>query len=111
VVREGEPGTELYIIVRGSATGRQRIAGGRETRLMSFAAGTVIGELGLLDQEVRSATVVADEPLACLILARAEFVALMAADPAVAAKLLENLSREIAWRLRRANATISLLED
>jgi hypothetical protein len=35
----------------------------------------------------------------------------MRAEPAIAAKLLENLSREISWRLRRANKTISLLED
>jgi anti-anti-sigma regulatory factor len=111
VLREGEPGTELFIIVRGSATGRQRIERGRETRLMSFAAGTVIGELGVLDEEARSATVVADDDLACLVLSRGDFLELMRAEPAVAVKLLSNLCREISWRLRRANRMISLLED
>ena len=111
VVREGEPGTELFIIVRGSATGRQRIEGGRETRLMSFAAGTVVGELGVLDEEARSATVVADAELTCLVLSRTDFLELMQAEPAIAVKLLANLCREISWRLRRANRTISLLED
>jgi len=111
VVREGEPGTELFVVVRGSATGRQRVEGRRESRLMSFAAGTVFGELGLLDQESRSATVVADETLACLVLGREDFETLMRTEPVAAMRLLANLAREISWRLRRANRTISILED
>ena len=107
VAREGEPGSELFIIVRGSATGRVRTASGREVRLMSFGAGTIAGELGLLDEESRSATIVADEDLACLVLDRDAFNHLMHEEPAVAAKLLANLSREISWRLRRANRMIS----
>ncbi len=107
VAREGEPGTELFIIVHGSATGRLRTASGREMRLMGFAAGTIAGELGLLDEETRSATIVADDQLVCLVLGRDAFQDLMRDEPAVAVKLLANLSREISWRLRRANRMIS----
>ena len=107
VAREGERGTELFIIVQGSATGRLRTSSGREVRLMSFAPGTIAGELGLLDEETRSATIVADENLVCLVLGRDEFQELMRDDPVAAVKLLANLSREISWRLRRANRMIS----
>ncbi|MGE5616337.1 MAG: SLC26A/SulP transporter family protein [Bacillota bacterium] len=107
VAREGDHGSELFIIVKGSATGRVRTSTGRETRLMSFAPGTIVGELGLLDEEERSATIVADEELVCLVLARAEFEAMMRDEPGIALKLLANLSREISWRLRRANRMIS----
>jgi anti-anti-sigma factor len=110
VAREGEPGTELLIIVRGSATGRVRTASGRETRLMSFAPGTIAGELAVLDEETRSATVVADEPLTCLVLQRHAFLEMMRDEPVVAVKLLANLGREISWRLRRANRMISDLD-
>jgi MFS superfamily sulfate permease-like transporter len=107
VAREGDPGTELFIIVRGSATGRVRAASGRDTRLMSFSAGTIAGELAVLDAESRSATVVADEPLACLVLQREAFLEMMREEPVVALKLLANIGREISWRLRRANRMIS----
>jgi MFS superfamily sulfate permease-like transporter len=107
LARQQEPGTELFIIVQGSATGRLRTASGRETRLMSFAAGTIAGELGLLDEESRSATIVADMPVVCLVLGRDDFRDLMRDEPATALKLLVNLSREISWRLRRANRMIS----
>jgi len=107
VAREGEPGTELFVIVRGSATGRVRTASGRDARLMSFAPGTVAGELAVLDEETRSATIVADEQLTCLVLSHAAFAEMMRDEPAVAVKLLANLGREISWRLRRANRMIS----
>jgi CRP-like cAMP-binding protein len=107
VAREGDAGTELFIIVRGSATGRHRTRSGRDARLMSFAAGTIAGELGVLDEETRSATIVADEDLVCLVLGRDEFRDLMRDEPAIAVKLLFNLSREVSWRLRRANQRIS----
>jgi MFS superfamily sulfate permease-like transporter len=107
VAREGEPGTELFIIVRGSATGHVRTTTGGEARLMSFAPGTIAGELAVLDEEARSATIIADEPLACLVLSHDSFVAMMREEPVVAVKLLANLGREISWRLRRANRMIS----
>src|SRR6185503_6645291 len=88
VAREGEPGAELFIILRGAATGRIRNESGRETRLTSFAPGTIAGELAVLDDELRSATIVADRDLACLVLRRAAFLEMMRDEPAVAVKLL-----------------------
>jgi CRP-like cAMP-binding protein len=69
-------------------------------------AGTVFGEVALLDREARSATVEADEALVCYVLTRENFERLTAEHPLVAIKLLTNLGREISGRLRRANRTI-----
>jgi sulfate permease, SulP family len=107
VFREGETSNELYIIAKGAASVRLRLAGTeRETRLITFAPGTMFGELALLDQEARSATVEADEELVCYVLTRARFDSLTARQPEVAIKLLTNLGRELSGRLRRANRTI-----
>ena len=84
-----------------------RTESGRETRLTSFAPGTVAGELAVLDDETRSATIVADKDLSCLVLHHRAFIEMMRDEPAVAVKLLANLGREISWRLRRANRMIS----
>jgi CRP-like cAMP-binding protein len=107
IFREGDTSDELYTIAKGSASVRLRLSGSeRETRLITFSAGTVFGEVALLDREARSATVEADEELVCYVLTRASFEKLTAEHPAVAIKLLTNLGREISGRLRRANRTI-----
>lgn len=107
VFREGEDGQELYIIAKGTASVRLRLPGtDRNTRLLTFAPGTVFGELALLDQEARSATVESDEELICFVLAHPTFAALTLAHPSIAIKLLTNLGRELSSRLRRANRTI-----
>lgn len=116
VFREGAAGDELYAILKGSASVRLRLADDpqdadrREQRLVTFAAGTVFGEMALIDREARSATVLADEPLVCYVLDRAGYDNITAAHPALAIKLLTNLGRELSSRLRRANRMLSQLE-
>jgi signal-transduction protein with cAMP-binding, CBS, and nucleotidyltransferase domain len=112
VFREGDEGKELFMIAKGSASVRIRLPGeNRSVRLITFAAGTVFGELALLDQEARSATVEADDDLVCYILPHAAFTSLAAERPAIAIKLLANLGRELSARLRRANRTIYQLDS
>ena len=105
--REGDNSDDLYVIAKGSASVRLRLSGAeRETRLITFSPGTVFGEVALLDQEARSATVEADEELVCYVLTRQNFEKLTREHSAVAIKLLTNLGRELSGRLRRANRTI-----
>jgi MFS superfamily sulfate permease-like transporter len=112
VFREGDEGKELFIIAKGSASVRIRLLGeNRSVRLVTFAPGTVFGELALLDQGARSATVEADEDLICYALSHARFASLATEHPAIAIKLLANLGRELSARLRRANRTIYQLDS
>lgn len=112
VFREGDAGRELFIIARGSASVKLRLAGQeRERRLATFSAGTVFGELALLDGGPRSASVEADEDLVCYVLSEAAFAALGREHPGIALALLTNLGRELSQRLRRANQTIFQLES
>ncbi len=106
VFREGDNSAELFVIAQGSASARIRLAAERETRLITFSPGTLFGELALLDQEARSASVTADENLVCYVLSRADFVELTRQHPDLAIKLLANIGRELSSRLRRANRTI-----
>ena len=107
IFHEGDETKELYIIAKGNASVRLRLLGtDRETRLVTFSPGTVFGELALLDQEARSATVEADDDLVCYVLAHSSFESLTKNHPAIAIKLLTNLGRELSGRLRRANRTI-----
>jgi SulP family sulfate permease len=108
---EGAESKELYIIAHGSASVKIRLAGTeREARLVTFAPGTVFGEIALLDTEPRSATITADEPLTCYVLSASDFDELKASHPRIAIALLTNLGRELSNRLRRVNRIIYQLE-
>ena len=105
IFREGDPGNELFLLARGRASVRIHLPGDRrERRLVSFGAGTVFGEMALLDRETRSAGLQADEDVVCYVLPLREFTDLNRDHPAVAIKLLTNLGRELSFRLRRADA-------
>lgn len=104
--QEGDDGDELFVIAKGAASARLSVGEQQETRLMTFSAGTVFGEVALLDRETRSATIQADEDLVCYVLSASAFDELARAHPSTAIKLLVNLGRELSGRLRRANRTI-----
>jgi CRP-like cAMP-binding protein/anti-anti-sigma regulatory factor len=110
IFSEGDPGKELFIIVKGTASAYLRQSNGGDIRLVTFAPGTVFGELAILDAGARSASVIANTDLVCHVLSEAEFAVLSARNPSVAIKLLASLGRELSGRLRRANRTIHQLE-
>lgn len=95
LTREGDRGTELFVIVTGEAEVRRR-----NRRLGSMSAGEVFGELALLDRGPRSATVVARSAMRLLVLSELDFTALLDEIPALPHKLLALL----AGRLRAAEA-------
>jgi MFS superfamily sulfate permease-like transporter len=110
VFSEGDPGDEVFLIAKGNASVFIKQPGGN-IRLATFAPGTVFGELALLDEGTRSASVVADGELVCYGLTKNNFGALAKEAPAVAIKLISALGRELSSRLRAANRTIHQLES
>lgn len=103
VFEEGDPGDSLYLVIAGSASAWLR---GRRVRLVTFSAGTFIGEVAMIDQSPRTATVIADDDLACLVLPRTGFDRLAGQSPGTAITITANLCRELAHRLRRTNRTL-----
>jgi CRP/FNR family transcriptional regulator, cyclic AMP receptor protein len=91
IVQKGQIGNGLYIVVSGRVSVRQ----GAET-LARLGPGDFFGELTVIDQRPRSASVVADEPTTCLALASWDLLALLRDDP----RLALNLLTELAGRLR-----------
>jgi CRP/FNR family transcriptional regulator, cyclic AMP receptor protein len=62
--------------------------------------GSLIGEMGLVDGEPRSATCTATSELRCAILTRSALEDLMTDEPAIGGKLMMAVSLRIAQRLR-----------
>jgi SulP family sulfate permease len=109
IFREGDPGDELFVIARGSASVR-RADGARSTRLLTFSAGMVFGEMALLDARPRSANVQADGELVCHVLPRAAFDQVVAHHQGVAVKLLTSFAQELGRRLRFTNEIVDHLQ-
>lgn len=98
LVRQGQPGVGLFIIVSGRARVGREDAAGTMQELSVLGPGDVFGEMSLLDDLPRSATVVAIEPLKALLLPVYDFRAALHEDGDMCIRLLAVLSR----RLRRA---------
>ena len=96
IVRAGEPGDTLYVVLDGEVTVRKQ-----RGRALTVATGGFFGELSLLDGGPRSATVVARGAVVCFALRRAVFSKLLRAEPAIAIAIVT----ELAGRLRRIEAT------
>ncbi|HET8577693.1 MAG TPA: SulP family inorganic anion transporter [Methylomirabilota bacterium] len=111
VIVEGSGERDLFLMSRGTASVKVGVPGqGRQRRLASFSAGSVFGEIALLDEQPRSATVTADEDMVCYVLTEDAFRTLVREHQSVAITILRNLGRELSQRLRRATAMISQLE-
>jgi CRP-like cAMP-binding protein len=106
VVSQEDRGDALFVLVRGKAKVVLYGDSGREIILSIFKSpGDFFGEMSLLDDQPRSATVIADEPSRLLVLSRRDFQAHIERHPRTALRVLQELSR----RLRRADAVIGNL--
>jgi CRP/FNR family transcriptional regulator, cyclic AMP receptor protein len=93
IVRQGDPGRECFVIRDGKA--RVAIRGKGNTVL---GPGSFFGEMSLLDQGPRSATVTAETDIQLLVLGSREFSSLVEEVPTVAVRVM----RGLAERLREA---------
>lgn len=100
-----EPGNALFVIKRGRVKISMDDRSGKEIILRILEAGDFFGEMSLLDDEPRSATVSSLEPCQALILFREPFLRFIPRHPEVVMKMLTALSR----RLRKADEKISRL--
>ena len=95
VVHEGEPGESLHLVRSGRLAVRVSTPDGATATLTVMSAGDSFGELALLGDHVRTATVVALEPGETLVLTRSAFDALRRSHPGVERVLTEALARRI----------------
>lgn len=106
VLSQEEAGDALFVLARGRVKVVLYGDSGREVILSVFKKpGDFFGEMSLLDDQPRSATVIAAERSRLLVLSRAAFQSHIAAHPRTALRVLTELSR----RLRQADAVIGNL--
>ncbi|MBU0927835.1 MAG: cyclic nucleotide-binding domain-containing protein [Spirochaetes bacterium] len=88
LMKQGEDGIGLFIILSGKVKIEKTNASGASVEIASNGPGDIMGELAVLDGAKRTATVTATEPTKCLVLASWEFTSFMKAHPEVAIHIL-----------------------
>lgn len=86
IVREGSTGTALYIVLSGTA----RVVRGGDP-IGEVGAGDFFGELALIEEHPRSASVIAAAETECLLFPAWEFTALLEEHPDIAVPIMRAL--------------------
>ena len=110
--REGESGDRMYLIARGAVTVRVRLhRRDRVRRLATYSAGVIVGEMAVLEGKARSAEAVCEGPTVVLVLDRAALVRMSRDMPGLYGRLMFNLSRQLASRLRATTLELRSVLD
>ena len=94
IMRQGDTGVGAFIIRSGKVEVVQE-RDGKETKLATLGPGDVVGEMALLDEFPRSASVRAVEPTTALGIQRWHFRGILESHPQLALALLPILTRRI----------------
>jgi CRP/FNR family transcriptional regulator, cyclic AMP receptor protein len=105
VIAAGDSADALYIVISGRVKVTMSDNEGREVILAILNQGEVFGEMGLIDQAPRSATVVAMESCELLTITRADFTKCLQKN----FDLTMNVIRGLVKRLREADKNIGSL--
>jgi CRP-like cAMP-binding protein len=90
LTRQGRPGREFFVIVDGTAEVRR---GTRRVNLLS--AGDFFGEISLVRQVPRTATVVATSPVRALVITDRSFRSLLEHQPGIQTKVMSALAARL----------------
>ena len=102
IVKEGNVGTHMYIIIDGEASVTKQGRSG-DVELARLGATDSFGEMGLADNETRSASVTALTP--CILVRLNDQI--VNARPEIGAKIYRNISRVLSSRLRSADEALA----
>jgi CRP/FNR family cyclic AMP-dependent transcriptional regulator len=105
VMASGDPTDSLYIVLSGRLKVMMSDAEGKEVILSILTAGEFFGEMGLIDDAPRSASVVSIEPCELLSIAKRDFKKCLAENFEMAQAVMRGLVR----RLRDADRKIGSL--
>lgn len=107
IIREGDPGDALYVMVEGSVAVTKQVEGERIELLQVLAPGSYFGEMALLNVAPRSATVTTIEPTRVLKLSHEAFQAYVQQQPNTGALIYRAFAMTLSDRLRSTTEKLS----
>jgi serine/threonine-protein kinase len=107
IVREGAGGSTMYVVMRGQVSVR-KMSGPKEVEIKQASKGECFGEMAVISQMPRSATVVALEPTEVIAISGA---VLRSANQVLCMKLYRNIASLLTDRMRQKDEQMVALLD
>lgn len=113
IIREGEIGSEMYIVYDGSVEIMKRTRAGDDYTVVKLKAdhNVFFGEMALIDDDKRSATVFSSEDSIFIVIEKDDFEKLGNSHPDIGLPVTRVILKTLASRLRKTNEDMLTLFD
>jgi CRP-like cAMP-binding protein len=113
IIKEGDQGDEMFILSRGRVSIEKRTLKDDSYTVVKLTdeMNVFFGELALMDDDVRSASVIAETDCECMVIKKADFDQLGDSDTRIGLYVTREIAKILAGRLRNASRdNITLFE-
>lgn len=107
LIREGDEGDFGLVLLKGRAAVFKRDTSGHDVRIGEVGPGDTLGEMSMIDGQVRVASCLASEEVVFAVLDRAGLIEIIADDPRLGAKVLIELVQHLSAKLRIASGRLA----
>ena len=111
IFEEGVEQDSLFIILSGKVLISKATQSGDRKSITTLGAGSFFGEMALFDDFVRSATASASGEVSALEISKSAFMQFLSSDAAAASKLMLEIMRTVAPRIRQTNDELVALYE
>jgi len=113
VIREDDLGSEMYVVYSGAVEIQKQTRAGDEYTVVILKAeyNVFFGELALIDDDKRSATVIATEDSAFLVISKKDFDDLGNRYPSIGLPITRAIAKILASRLRKTTGDMLTIFD
>ena len=101
--RKGDIGSYLFFIVEGEVEVRLESSDLKQVIIATFERGSCVGEMAIVDDYPRSATIIVTQPSELLLLSRNRFETICDEKPALGLKFLKGIAQHLSLRLRKTS--------
>jgi CRP-like cAMP-binding protein len=113
MIEEGDIGNEMYIVYSGAVEIKKRTRAGDDYTVLKLSAAQNVffGEIALIDDDRRSATVIATEDSEFLVITKQSFQKLGNDHPEIGLPITREIAKILASRLRKTTGDMLILFD
>ena len=111
IFRQGDLGNEMYFIGCGEVSIVHKLTGDEIKRIVTYSVGSHFGEMAILEDKPRSATVIATSETDLYSLSKENFFDIMKSNSNLAYKVFTNLNLIFSERLRNTSRELQMLAE
>jgi len=113
IIKEGERGSEMFIMLKGQVTIQRRTRAGDDYTVVTLRAenNVFFGEMALIDDDTRSATIIATKDSDFLVITKEDFLTLGESYPEIVLPITREIGKILASRLRKTTGDMLTIFD